>query len=62
MEGIGLGLTISKQIINQIGPAQEIECKSEPGVGSTIKFRVFSEVSIGIDAIRNRQISVLNKG
>ncbi|CAD8120967.1 unnamed protein product [Paramecium sonneborni] len=39
--GVGLGLTISQQLVSLLGPSDKIELKSQVGKGSTFKFKIF---------------------
>ncbi|CAD8112699.1 unnamed protein product [Paramecium primaurelia] len=39
--GVGLGLTISQQLVCLLGPSDKIELKSQVGKGSTFKFKIY---------------------
>ncbi|CAK65630.1 unnamed protein product (macronuclear) [Paramecium tetraurelia] len=39
--GVGLGLTISQQLVSLLGPSDKIELKSQVGKGSTFKFKIY---------------------
>ncbi|CAD8123350.1 unnamed protein product [Paramecium sonneborni] len=39
--GVGLGLTISQQLVTLLGPSDKIELKSQVGKGSTFKFKIY---------------------
>ncbi|CAD8102678.1 unnamed protein product [Paramecium sonneborni] len=42
--GVGLGLTISQQLVSLLGPTDKIELKSQVGKGSTFKFVIFRKL------------------
>ena len=53
--GIGLGLTISKQIVGKLGPEEKIHVTSQVGQGSVFSFKIYKDLSKKIE-IRNNEL------
>ncbi|CAK84584.1 unnamed protein product (macronuclear) [Paramecium tetraurelia] len=47
--GVGLGLTISQQLVSLLGPNDKIELKSQVGKGSTFKFIIFRRLQQSLE-------------
>ena len=43
--GIGLGLTISQQLVKLLGPKNKIDLESKVNVGTSFKFQIYRELS-----------------
>ncbi|CAK84106.1 unnamed protein product (macronuclear) [Paramecium tetraurelia] len=47
--GVGLGLTISQQLVTLLGPTDKIDLKSQVGKGSTFKFIIFRKLQQSLE-------------
>ncbi len=43
--GVGLGLTIAKKLVQELGPTGEIVVESQPGQGTSFTFTLYAEES-----------------
>ena len=55
-KGIGLGLMISKKIVNVLGPNDNLKIESELGTGTVINFRIYKDFTS-----KNLEINETNK-